>query len=226
MEKFRLNNLPGYGKVFVGVFTALMLAVCFWAMFIVYIELFEEMEESLEHAVTSEVNRVIDEHNADLQRQEDAEMLAEDSDAVLAPVWDSNLAGEEVHEDSVTNVEHFRERDKEMAANLYDDTDYDYDEETEDLEDNVKLAHTHVNGQTLLFFAIGLIFLFSNASPAVKKIIYSFFGAAVLVHAVGLTGEGFGEIYEILLFFSGVVILLSIVVMAVYIFIDLRRKPA
>jgi len=45
MEKFRLNNLPGYGKVFVGVFTALMLAVCFWAMFIVYIELFEEMEE-------------------------------------------------------------------------------------------------------------------------------------------------------------------------------------
>ena len=225
MEKFRLNNLPGYGKVFVGVFTALMLAVCFWAAFIVYLEEFEEMEDSLEEAVTTEINRTVDENNADLQRQEDAELLAEDSEAVLAPIWDSNFAGEEVHVDSASNVEHFRERDEEMAANVYND-DYDYEEEAEDLEHNVKLAHVHVNGQTLLFFAIGLVFLFSTVSAGFKKVIYFFFGVAVLLHTIGLTGEGFGEIYEILLYISGTVILLSITVMAVCIFLDLRRKPA
>ncbi|MFZ5979920.1 MAG: hypothetical protein ACOYVF_04750 [Candidatus Zixiibacteriota bacterium] len=225
MEKFYLNNLPGYGKVFIGVFTALMLAVCFWAMFIVYIELFEEMEDSLAEAVTSEINRTINEHNADLQRQEDAELLAEDSDAVLAPIWDSTFAGAEVRVDSISNVEHFRERDSEMAANVYND-EYDYDAEVADLEENVKLAHVHVNGQTLLFFAIGLVFLFSTASPGVKKIIYALFGPAVLLHAIALTGDGFGEIYEILLYISGSVILLSITVMAACIFLDLRRKPA
>jgi len=234
LDKFRLNNLPGYGKVFVGLFTTLMLVVAGWAAFLVYFEKVVEMDEYYDEAYAEqawngdEEYTADDENMADEARQEDAELLAEDSSAVLAPVWDSNYAGREVHADSVSNVEHFRDRDKEMAVEdempMDDNDDIDLYEEG-DFEENVKLAHTHVNGQTLLFFAIGLVFLFSTVSAGLKKTLYWIFGPAVILHLVGLAGHGYGGFYDIALYISGTAILICITVMAVLIYLDLGRKP-
>lgn len=234
LDKFRLNNLPGYGKVFVGLFTALMLVVAGWAAFLVYFEKVVEMDEYYDESYTEEAWNGDEEYTnnneaiAEEARQEDAGLLAEDSEAVLAPIWDSTFAGREVQADSVSNVEHFRDRDKEMAVEgevPMDDNDEVGLYEEGDFEENVKLAHTHVNGQTLLFFAIGLVFLFTTVSGGIKKTLYWIFGPAVLLHLVGLAGQGYGEFYEIALVVSGSAILLSLAVMAVLIFLDLGRKP-
>jgi len=233
LDKFRLNNLPGYGKLFVGLFTTLMLVMAGWAAFLVYFEKVIAMDENYNEVYNGEAwngdEAVADDSEIqDAARQEDAELLAEDSEAVLAPIWDSTYAGREVHADSVSNVEHFRDRDKEMAVE--GETPMDDNDEVElyeegDFEENVKLAHTHVNGQTLLFFAIGLVFLFTTVSAGLKKTIYWIFGPAVLLHLVGLAGHGYCYFYDIALYLSGTAILICIAVMAVLIYLDLGRKP-
>jgi hypothetical protein len=87
------------------------------------------------------------------------------------------------------------------------------------------LAHTHVNGQTLLFFAIGVVFLFTSVAPTTKKIIYWVFGLGVVMHAAGLTGQGYHWIWDDLLAMTGVLMLVVIVYMALMIFVDLGKSP-
>jgi hypothetical protein len=93
------------------------------------------------------------------------------------------------------------------------------------LRHNLGLAHTHVNGQTLLFFALGAVFLFTSVKPKTKKIILWLFGISILVHAVGLSGQGFYSFFDDILALSGLVMLLLIAYMALMIYVDLGRKP-
>jgi len=93
------------------------------------------------------------------------------------------------------------------------------------LKHNVKLAHTHINGQTLLFFAMGFVFLFTSVKPKIKKIVFWVFAISVIVHNIGLTGENFYWLYSELVAVSGVLILVSIAYMAIVIYADLLRKP-
>lgn len=237
IDNIRLSELPPYGKLFVALFTTLMLLVGVWAAFIYYVEKGMVDTDHLpayldvpEEAVTGTDE---EEFQEDLHMQEDAAMLAEDSGAVLAPIWDTNFAGLEVHVDSLSNIEHFRQVDEEMEAEAreygYDgdyDRPYDVDEtgEARDLRRNVGLAHTHINGQTLLFFAIGLVFLFTSAPPRTKKIVYWLFGISVFLHAVGLSGEGYHWLFDDILAISGVAIVVVIVHMALLIYVDLAKK--
>ncbi len=92
------------------------------------------------------------------------------------------------------------------------------------LRHNLGLAHTHVNGQTLLFFALGLLFLFTSVSLKTKKRILWTFGITILVHTVGLSGEGFHWIFDDLLAVSGVIMLILIAYMCLMIYVDLGRK--
>jgi len=223
-ESFRIANLPGYAKVFVGLFTTLMLAVCFWAMFILYLEKFET-DADLLPAVEEEqlTETAAEEFEEDLQRQEDAEIISEDSAAVVAPIWDSAYAGRDMRADSATNIELFRDRDHETELDAEAGLE-EIDEGELDLEENVKLAHTHVNGQTLLYFAIGLVFLFTSVRPRIKKVVYWVFGIAVMMHAVGLTGDGYHWFFDDILAISGALILAGIAFMAVVIYADLAKK--
>lgn len=102
----------------------------------------------------------------------------------------------------------------------------DESEEVTDFEHNVKLAHTHINGQSLLFFAIGLIFLFSSAKPQIKNFLFWIFAISIVIHNIGLTGENYHWIYNEMIAVSGVLILVSIAYMAFVIYADLLRKPA
>ena len=228
LDNIRLSDLPPYGKLFVAIFTTLMLLVVFWAVFIFYVSKGVVDTDHLPAYLTEESEDVspADSAQADFQRQEDAEVIQEDSLAVLAPIWDSTLKGREADVDSVTNIERFRTRDSEMALDeARDQGEYDYEEYGESrFRHNLGLAHTHVNGQTLLYFAMGLVFLFTSVPPKIKKIVYWVFGVAVLLHAIGLTGQGYYGVFDDMLAVSGVALLVIIVYMALLIYVDLGRS--
>jgi hypothetical protein len=203
LADIHLRNLPPHAKTFVGIFTVLMLCVCVWAVSI----------------YTARYGRV------DLQNlpaylrtndlKADINELKSDSSAVMAPVWDSMHGGEEQPVDSAT-LEAIKRR---PAQN------HDLIGRVTDPDEDLGLAHTHVNGQTLLFFAIGLIFLFSSATPRAKKIVYWIFGLSVLGHNLGLSFRSCSGLFGDILAVSGILILAAIAYMAFVIFADLAKNP-
>lgn len=212
-EQFRLSNLPPYAKLFVALFTALMLCVCIWAVWIfyehkgrvtdttplpAYLQTKATPEKQLPPGVKQDLNEIIS-----------------DSLAVLAPKWDTQSRGIEKRIDSADIAR------MEKQATQPDDAR----RAQRRFAHNLGLAHTHVNGQTLLFFGIGLVFLFTSASPRLKKILYWVFGLSILAHVIGLTGQGLCWVYDDLLAVSGLLILATIVYMAFLIFVNLARKP-
>lgn len=253
IENYRMSDLPPYGKLFVGIFTALVLCVLLWVAFIYYVDK-GMVDQSRLPAYLSQPNatqpgqpsRMMspgDSIRADSLEQaqigQDAEIVAEDSQAVLAPVWDKELAGREVHADSISAAERFEKVDsaierEEEKYGTRPGTGYDYNPDSKsfdvdefeepDLRENVGLAHTHINGQTLLFFALGVVFLFTSVTPKVKKIVYWVFGIAILTHAIGLSGQRYHWFFDDILALSGVTIVVVIAYMAFLIFVDLGKK--
>jgi hypothetical protein len=221
-EAYRLSNLPTYAKLFVAIFTTLMLFVCFWAMWIYY-----EREGRVDADEIPAYMQKADTSNVELrqlppQTQSELSEIAGDTLAVHAPVWDTQSAGQEARIDSADIMRMARQaiaEAREQEAN-------DDEEHESQLSHNLGLAHVHVNGQTLLLFAIGFIFLFSSTTPGTKKIVYWAGGIAVLMHAIGLSGKGFAGIFEDLVAISGVVLLALFAFMALRIFVDLGRKPS
>jgi hypothetical protein len=205
LADLRLRNLPPYAKTFVGIFTALMLCVCLWAAWI-YTARYGVVDTRHLPAYLTETKNDV---------KQDINELKSDSEAVMAPVWDAKHAGEEQKIDSAT-LEAIKRRP------LSNDDQFD---RASDRDRNLGLGHTHLNGQTLLFFAIGLVFLFSSATPRTKKIIYWIFGAVVLTHNLGLTLRSYYSVFGDLLAISGILILLTIAYMAFVIFTDLAKKP-
>ncbi len=111
------------------------------------------------------------------------------------------------------------------AANEYDNDDDDGESR---FRHNLGLAHTHVNGQTLLFFVLGAVFLFTSVNKRTKKIVLWTFGLSIVFHAVGLTGEGFHWFFDDILAVSGVVMLVVIAYICLMIYVDLghtRETP-
>ncbi len=198
---FQLRNLPPYAKTFVGIFTALMLCVCIWAAWI----------------YTARYGTVdTDNLPAYLQKNDlkaDIEELKTDSEAVMAPVWGDSTAGAERPIDSTT-IEAIKKKATKDARKSGTDPDED-----------LGLAHTHINGQTLLFFALGLVFLFSSATPKTKKILYWIFAVLVVTHNLGLSFRSCGGVWGDLLAVSGVGMLLLIAYMSFVIFSDLLKSP-
>lgn len=216
----QLRNLPGYGKVFVGIFTVLMLAVVFWAMWIFYEEKGKIAAGTVPPYERAEAQDTVYASEVPPEVQADLAEIWEDTAAVLTPEWDTETAGKQRPIDSADIVRIAKialGRDKEPRERTAS--------EERKFKHNLGLAHTHVNGQTLLYFAIGFVFLFTSAKPRLKKIIFALFGLSILIHVVGLTGQGFAGIYDDMLAVSGVVLLVLIVSMAFVIFVDLAKKP-
>jgi hypothetical protein len=202
IESIHLRNLPPYAKVYVGIFTALMLCVCLWATWI-YTARYGRVD-------TKHLPAYLHEAKSDLKA--DITELQSDSQAVMAPVWDKEHAGREQKVDSA-------------AISAIERESYAPDDQNGGAWRDLGLAHTHMNGQTLLFFAIGLVFLFTSLTPQRKKIVYWIFGVTVLAHTIGLTGKSYGSIFRDLLAVSGIAICLVIAFMAFAIFSDLAKKP-
>jgi len=213
MNKMRIPNLPPYAKLFVGIFTTLMVLVCVWAVAIYTVEEGLEEEEDPIGYFTGEESSV----GVQAQRS-DSDQTTEDTAAVLAPVWDSALAGREIPIDSLKSSDTLLQRLIEVLSEGREEEEHE-----SHLRKNIGLAHTHINGQTLLFFAMGLVFLFTTATPRNKKISLWIFGIAVALHAVGLSGEGYHWFFDDILTLCGVAILTVILYMALRIYVDLGK---
>ncbi|MFQ6008946.1 MAG: hypothetical protein ACE5K8_08365 [Candidatus Zixiibacteriota bacterium] len=216
INKIHLSYLPLFAKVFVGIFTTLMLLVCAWAVTIYYVEKIIPSEDEL-----SAYKSYGESPEGEQELAEDVELFAEDSSVVLAPIWDSDFAGRELPLDSLARSDSLRRLFFEMLDKHNEEA-----ERESKLRENIGLAHTHINGQTLLFFAMGFVFLFTSATPRKKKVALWLFGAAIVLHAVGLSGEGYHWFFDDILAISGLAILVVIVYMAMRIYVDLFRSGA
>ncbi|HVP07405.1 MAG TPA: hypothetical protein VMS71_06145 [Candidatus Acidoferrum sp.] len=224
-ERHALATLPPWAKLFVGLFVSLMLCVCFWATWMFWETRQVVDVDKLPAYLKPDTSEVSVRDLSKGVRSDLAEIMS-DSAAVLAPNWDTQQAGREVPLDSAAIVRIARNAIRDSLDEIAGDADLEPAIMPEGrFRHNLGLAHTHVNGQTLLFFAIGFVFLFSSAKPKLKRILYWVFGVSVLCHAIGLTGRDYSWFFDDLLAVSGMAILGSIVYMAMIIYVDLGRKP-
>lgn len=205
-----LSSFPPIAKLFVGLFTTLVLCVCLWAVWIYTVERGERVEDST---------------LANLTPQDEIDAIAADSEAVLAPIWDSGHAGQGIPLDSgeIDTMEESADL-VEGYDGIGDDQNYGEEAESQ-LRHNLGLAHVHINGETLLFFALGGVFLFTSVKLWLKKLVLWVFAAMILAHAVGLTGEGYHWIFEYILALSSVIQLVLIAYLCLMIYVDLGRRP-
>jgi hypothetical protein len=222
-ERYTLSTLPPYAKLFVALFVSLMLCVVAWATWIFYESEGVVNPNSLPAYLRGDGDTVSEAESPADVHQDLNEMLS-DSSAVLAPQWDTQHAGSEELLDSAAIVRIARDALRDTVDEYANDADYEAVGGESRFRHNLGLAHTHVNGQTLLFFAIGAVFLFSSAKPKIKRTVYWILGPAVLAHAIGLTGRGYHWFFDDLLAVSGMAILACIVYMAIFIYVDLARK--
>ncbi len=223
LQNIKLSELPSYGKLFVGLFTALMLFVCLWAMTIFYVE--KGLVTVDEYSQPAEEYDTMPAEEGDEEIAIVIDEILADSASELAPDWDSNTAEEEAVFDSAQLADSFEQYDAEIAPENDEMAidEYPGPDAIDHLSHNLGLAHTHINGQTLLFFAMGLVFIFTSVKPRTKKIVLIVFAVSVFLHAVGLTGEAFHWIFDDLLAISGLIILITIVYMALAVYVDLAR---
>ncbi len=91
--------------------------------------------------------------------------------------------------------------------------------------ENFKLGHTHLNGQSLVYFSLIVLFLMSSASERSKIVWGVLLALAVVLHTFGLFFMH-KEPFSIMLRISGGLLALAITVMCFHIFVDCIRKPA
>ena len=205
-----------------AIFTTLMLFVCLWAMWIYYEREGKVDADKIPAYLQKADTAAVEMQALAQQAQEELSEIAGDTLAVRAPVWDTQSAGQERKIDSADIMRMARLA---IAEAREEDASTERERKSR-LSHNLGLAHVHVNGQTLLLFALGLVFLFSSASSGTKKVVYWAGGLTILAHAIGLTGEGFAEIFEDLIAISGVILLALFAYMALRIYVDLGRKPS
>jgi len=204
-----LSSFPSTAKMFVGLFTTLIVLICIWSLW--------------SASLNSESS---DDHNAasDLRPGDEIAAIASDTGTVLAPIWDTNHAGKPAPLDSA------RIDSMESVADLtegYDgvgDNEYDGAAESR-LNHNIGVAQLQVSGQTFLFFALGGIFLFTSVKPRIKKIVLWLLAVSVVGCTAGLTGLGYHRLFHDVLAASSILMLVITVYMCVMIYMDLGILP-
>jgi hypothetical protein len=228
-----ISSFPPIVKLFVGIFTSLMLLVCLWAVWIYTVDRGEADTLAYtqspglanESATATQPDTERRRGRDELSARDEMEVIESDSETALAPIWDTTHAGEPEPLDSsrIDTMESIADLTK--GYDGVGDDDVSQVKGESHLRHNLGLAHVHVNGQTLLFFALGAVFLFTTVKPRVKKTVLWAFALTVVAHTIGLTGEGYHSLFGDLLALSGVVLLALIGYMCLMIFVDLGRSP-
>ncbi len=204
-----LSSFPSTAKLFVGLFTTLVMLMSFWGVW---------------DATTD--SELPDENGAisDLRPADEIDAIASDSETALAPIWDTNHAGEPAplnssRIDSMQSVADLTEG--------YDGVgDNEYDGAVENrLSHNIRVAQLHVSGRMILFFALGAIFLFTSVKPLIKKIAFWLFAVSVVGCGTGLVGMGHHRLFYDVLVVSDLLMLAIVCYMCATIYVDLRHSP-
>lgn len=124
-----------------------------------------------------------------------------------------------------------------VTESVWDDTlgilaeDDEFEHAVDDLSDewamfqeNVEWTLEHVGVQSLLFFAIGFLFMGTGIAGKTKKRIYWSGFVLIVLHMLGLSGCGFCTPANILLYVTGPLILVVFFAMTIMIMIGLKSK--
>lgn len=90
--------------------------------------------------------------------------------------------------------------------------------------DNLEWAIEHAGTQTLLFFALGLVFMFTTYSDKAKKRMYWIGFILIALHVIALSGCGFCLPANILVYTSGPLLLLVFAIMSIMVLANLKKK--
>lgn len=90
--------------------------------------------------------------------------------------------------------------------------------------ENFKLGHTHLNGQSLIYFSLMILFLISTASEKMKILWGVLLAFSIIAHTFGLFFMH-KDAFAMMLRFSGGLLALSVTVMCAYIFVDTIKRP-
>lgn len=211
MSELRLlSSFPPITRLFVGLFTTLVLLGCLWAGWLFVVEWSDVGDADLSYPLTSE---------------DEIDAIAADTAAALAPIWDTNHAGEPEPVDSgvIDTMEEFSD-----LVQGYDGVGND-DEYQEPLDylirRNLDQALVQLSIQTLLFIALGTIFLLVSMRSWLKKFLLWVFAAAIMVNAVGLSGAGIHWFFDYLLTAARLVLLVVVLYICVMIYVELGKSP-
>jgi len=90
--------------------------------------------------------------------------------------------------------------------------------------ENFKLGHTHLNGQSLIYFSLIVLFLMSTASEKSKIVWGLLLALSIVLHTFGLFFMH-KDAFAMMLRFSGGLLALAVAVMSLYIFVDTVKGP-
>jgi len=207
IEEYRLSKLPKYGKTFVGAFAILMIGIVLWMFVLGGMEsgMFFSEDETVAEIAEESVNKY-----GNIQEEESMEPLIEDSELVTPPDWSDSGEQKVITEEDEGK---FSDEDTEPAIPFW-----------EKFEDNMESSMEHFSSEVLLFFAVGLVFLFTGYSAGAKKFFYIWLPILVVLHAFGVAGYGFCWPSNFIMYVVGPLILLTLLVLAIMILKDLARK--
>jgi hypothetical protein len=202
-----ISSFPPIVKLFVGIFTSLMLLVCLWAVWIYTVDRGEADTLAYtqspglanESATATQPDTERRRGRDELSARDEMEVIESDSETALAPIWDTTHAGEPEPLDSS------RIDTMESIADLTKGYDGVGDDDVSQVKGESHLRH--------------------NLGPRVKETVLWAFALTVVAHTIGLTGEGYHSLFGDLLALSGVVLLALIGYMCLMIFVDLGRSP-
>ncbi len=207
IEGYRLSKLPKYGKTFVAAFALLLIGVVLWMVFLGAMES-GMIGTSDELAGSDIIQEGAHQGEVEIPEEEAIEPLIEDSELVTAPNW-SDSGEQRV----ITEADTSAFLDTEPAVPFRDA-----------FESNLEWSMEHFASELLLFFAAGLLFLFTGYSDRLKRFLYIWLGILIFVHAIGMAGMGFCWPANAIMYVVGPLILLTFLVMAVMILKDLGRN--
>jgi len=194
LGEFSLAKLPSHGKLFVALFTVLFLVVIIWS------------------AVVAALNAGLFgdfEYYGDYEAATDFEAAMADSESVTAPDWADSGEQVPIQPEDTLKFKEYEETRLPFAIRL---------------KDNVEWALEHVSTQALLYFAVGLLFMFTSYGVKTKRFFFWTVSILIFLHVLGLTGHGFCWPANFLLYACGALILILMFVMGVMVLRDLKRK--
>ncbi|UCD93619.1 MAG: hypothetical protein JSU69_07555 [Candidatus Zixiibacteriota bacterium] len=203
LDDFNLTKLPAHGKLFIVLFGILIIMVIIWMALIALMEAgmlgdFGQYGETMEP---------YDEYDF----QADMETIMTDEDAVTPPDWADSGRQEPIEPEDIEEFEDFVE--EEYALTFW-----------EKLKENLEWAMEHLATHALLFFAVGLVFIFTTYSPGTKRFFIWVLMLLIVLHVLGMSGSGFCTPANILMWVFGPILLVWLLIMDVMILANLKKK--
>jgi small-conductance mechanosensitive channel len=203
LNDFNLTKLAPHGKLFIALFAVLIIFVIVWMAAIVLMEAgilgdvgqYEEAVEPYE----------------EYDFEADMETIMADEQAVSPPDWSDSGQQVPIEPEDIEEFEEYAE--EEYALSFW-----------EKLKENLEWAIEHLSSQALLFFTVGLVFMFTTYSAGTKKFFIWILMILIVLHVLGITGFDFCLPANILMWVFGPLLLVWLLIMDVMILANLRKR--